>query len=190
MTDALDRLTMSQFVELLCGDLSVLSPGDSEEAEAAAVRGRLIYRYAELSDPAAAARHVGAAGQRIKRQAELALLTMCSNLIEVGEHGMARSLLIDYGVGRPSADPGRLKADVGSMIMRLKRDIEVEDTDSSRPQAPDEIRVGYQRQCASLMSHFRFQIDMSSMSASQFACLVRQASVEARAMEAEMRKRR
>jgi len=83
--------------------------------------------------------------------------------------------------------------EVTRLLKRAKTNIkryEQEQKDvSDKEPTPDEIRTQFDRQAASLMTYFKFQIDFDTISASQFACMVDQAHKQIKAQMAALSKK-
>lgn len=127
------------------------------------------------------------------RQRALATLTLCqvlSNLMALGATDDVRAILREHG-NRREYDDKALAVEVETMLGRAKTEVkrtERPDRDVREP-TEKEIRGSFDRQTASLMTYFKFQINLDVASASQYACMVEQANKEIKAKMAAMAKR-
>lgn len=185
MIRELSDLTMRQYVDMLCGDASVLlerrevaSPKEIES-----VRRKLVFDYARLSDSAGMRAMLSEMERKKKAHAELLLFQVLSNLIALRGFAEARGVLRTYGIAR-EMDDAQTAAEVERLLRRAeteKKRAEQERGEKPKEHSPAEIRAQFDRQAASLMSYFKFQIDFNAIPASQFACLVDQAQREIKA---------
>ena len=194
MITSLSKLTMRKYIELVCGDTSVLC--DPHEIvvpeELRRIRKTLIYEYARLSDDAGSKLFVADHTTRAKAKSELVLFKCLNNMVAFGAFDDVRTVLRDYGIVR-TMDDGQVVAEVTRLLKRartnIKRYEEQKTPDDDRQDAPDEIRAQFDRQAASLMTYFKFQINYDTIPASQFACLIDQAHKQIKAQMAALNKK-
>ncbi len=192
MIESLGRLTVSQFVELICGDTGVLTPKHEVVAPAKlreAVRG-IIFEYNAIAHGASMKSHVASAGRLAKARAGLFLFSVCRSFAKMDEYGRVKEILEACGADVSRMDERRVDAEITSRMERAKRCIaesqpaqDIADADSLR------IRSGFDAQTAALMAHFRFQIDPDTMKASCYARLVARHDREVRAQIEAMKKK-
>lgn len=194
MIKSLSKLTMRRYIELVCGDTSVLT-GRGEvvtPAKLQKVRKRLIFDYARLSDDAGSKIFISEHTTQIKAKAELIMFQCLNNAIALGAFEEVRGVLKEYGIVR-TMDNSQVAAEVTRLLKRAKTNIkryEQEQKDvSDKEPTPDEIRTQFDRQAASLMTYFKFQIDFDTISAFQFACMVDQAHKQIKAQMAALSKK-
>lgn len=180
MITSLSKLTMHQYIELVCGDVSVLK-GSAEVVSPVKLektRKQLVYEYSKLSDNAGSKIFINDHVWRVRAKAELTMFQCLNNALLLGAFDDVRAVLKEYGIAR-KMDDKQLADEVKSQLNRaranLKRSKENPGKDNEKQPTPDEIRTHFDRQAASLMTYFKFQIDLDRISASQFACLVDQA---------------
>lgn len=193
MITSLSKLTMRQYIELVCGDLSVLkgtaeivSPVKLEE-----IRKRIIFEYSRLSDDAGSKIFLSEHVSSVRAKAELTMFQCLNNAILLGAFDDVRSVLKEYGISR-KMDDRQLTEEVKRLLKRAKTNVkryEQVQNDGGKEPSPDEIRIHFDRQATSLMTYFRFQIDLETIKASQFACMVDQAHKQIKAQMAAMSKK-
>ena len=194
MITSLTKLTMRQYIELVCGDVSVIK-GTAEivsQERLQEVRKQLIYEYARLSDDAGSKVFLSNNASRVKARAELTLFQCLNNALMLGAFDEVRGVLKEYGIAR-KMDDRQLVDEVKRLLNRVKTNIKRAQSEDSanddKEPTPDEIRTQFDRQAASLMTYFKFQIDLETITASQFACMVDQAHKQIKAQMAAMSKK-
>ena len=194
MITSLTKLTMRQYIELVCGDMSVLkgiaeivSPAKLEET-----RKQLIFEYSQLSDNAGSKIFLNEHVSRVRAKAELTMLQCLNNALVLGAFDDVRSVLKEYGIAR-TMDDRQLVDEVKRLLARAKSNVKrsKEESEKGKDQqpTPDEIRTQFDRQAASLMTYFKFQIDLDKITASQFACMIDQAHRQINAQMAALSKK-
>jgi len=191
MITKLEQLTMSQFIDLACGDTSVLlykheivSPAKVAES----VRN-IIYEYRCIVDKASAKSYLSECHELIKANAGVVLFKMCQNLVAIREFGRVREIMDEYGINAGSMSDQRVKAEVKSRLERAKSMVEKLSKESEESKHDmSEIRASFDEQTAALMAHYKFQIDTSTMRATLYAQLVARCNREVKAQMAAMKK--
>lgn len=193
MIEKLEELTVAQFVDLLCGDTSVLASEHEATtvAETTAAAKNIIYEYRAIADSSGAKKHISDAEEFIKAKINLTIFSMCKNLSVLGEYDCIRIILDECSIKTAGKSDERILAEVKSGLERAKSIIaEYEnDNDAKTDMPPTDIRRNFDAQTALLMTHFRFQIDTTTMKASVYAHLVARRNLEAKAQIAALRKR-
>lgn len=193
MIKSLSKLTMRQYIELVCGDTSVLT-GRGEvvtPAKLQKVRKRIIFEYARLSDDAGSKIFLADNASRIRAKAELTMFQCLNNALVLGAFDEVRGVLKEYGIVR-TMDDKQVASEVTRLLKRAQTNVKRYDQEQKTPQkdpSPDEIRIQFDKQGATLMTYFKFQIDFDKMPASQFACMVDQAHRQIKAQMAAMSKK-
>lgn len=186
MITSLHELTMHRYIDLVCGDVSVLTSKREivSPAKLDKVRKQLIYEYALLSDDAGSKVFLSNNASRVKAKAELTLFQCLNNALMLGAFDEVRGVLKEYGICR-KMDDRQLVDEVKRLLNRAKTNIKRTQSEDSandeKEPTPDEIRTQFDRQAASLMTYFKFQIDLETIKASQFACMVDQAHKQIKA---------
>lgn len=192
MITSLSKLTMRQYIELVCGDVSVLKGSEIvSAAELENTRKRLIYEYSCLSDDAGSKIFLNKHVARMRAKAELTMFQCLNNALLLGASDDVRNVLKEYGITR-KMDDSHLVEEVKRLLYRAKTNVKRAEEESAivgdRHPSTDEIRTQFDRQAASLMTYFKFQIDLDKITASQFACMADQAYKQIKAQIAEMSK--
>lgn len=191
MIKTLDRLTIGQFIDLVCGDTGVLASKHEivSETELTAAMREIVFQYKSIADPAGAKSYLGSSGDMAKARLELAVFTACQNLVNLNEYDRAREIMEAAGINVASMSEQRLSAEVKSRLARAEYSIrrmteERQTTDKTEP----DIRRMFDEQTAALMAFFRFQIDTSRMKATEYAHLVARQGREIKAQKAALHK--
>lgn len=194
MITSLSRLTMRRYIELVCGDMSVLKSGAEivSPAKLEETRKRLIYEYSRLSDDAGSKIFLNDHVSRLRAKAELTMFQCLHNALLVGAFDDVRGVLKEYGIAR-KMDDRQVVDEVKRLLARAKSNVKRSEDDAAKDKnqqpTPDEIRTQFDRQAASLMTYFKFQIDLDKISASQFACMIDQAHKQIKAQMAALSKK-
>lgn len=194
MKTSLSQLSMRQYIELVCGDTSVLKssheivlPAKLQES-----RKNIIFEYARLSDEAGSKIFLSDHVTRLKANSELMMFQCLNNALALGAFDEVRGVLKEYGIVR-TMDNKQLAAEVTRLLKRAKTAVKRYEAEAKKDKeeepTPDQIRTQFDRQAASLMSYFKFQIDINTIPASQFACLIDQAHKQINAQMAALSKK-
>jgi len=101
MKEKLEQLTLSQFVDLVCGDTGVLL-GNNEIGNpnklAVATRS-IVLEYRAIADPGATGSYFKHVEDWIKAKMNVIIFTMCGNLVSLKQYGRAREVLVDSTAG-------------------------------------------------------------------------------------------
>ena len=192
MIKHLQELTMAQFVDLSCGDTSVLLSKKeivSPEKVAKAVKN-IIFEYRSIADEASAKSYLTFTKDLIKAKATVILFKMCHNLVTINEHDRAREVMIVYGINASSMSDQRVTAEVTSRLERAKSTVAKLEKDNETANIElSEMRSSFDTQTAALMAYFKFQIDISTMRAPLYAHLVARYNREVKAQLSAMKKK-
>lgn len=192
MIEKLEQLSIGQFIDLLCGETSVLTSKHEivSDARVTAVMRNIIFEYKEIADIAGARNYLSSIEELIKAKISSALFSMCNNLVALGEYGRVREILTEYGINAKSMKDQRVEAETKSRLERAKSTIARIEEDSHTEKNEDaDIRRMFDEQTASMMAYFKFQIDTSIMKATVYAHLVSRYNREIKAQIAAMNKK-
>lgn len=177
MKTRLDQFTMSQFIDIACGNYQCIEAPDELSGKAVAMS--LISQYREIATPAQAKALIVENESVGKRNMRLVLLRVCLNLMNAfSAYDEVRDILKQAGIGYRNADNAGLKVIVEQMIRKdesaAKRYQEEKKKEMEELQGDDEqtLRSSYDTQTAQLMTHFKMSIDHNTVSASIYANLV------------------
>lgn len=186
MKTKLDQITVDQLVSLSCGDYSAIC-ANSNSTKAKKAARNILHEYRDIADPAGAKRTLAQAEAVLKAKIAVVLYTMLQDLIKIGEYEHVREILIMRGVRAAGMTAKRLRAEVKSRLGRAKKEIE-NDALENENVSPDEIRRNFDEQTATLMAHFKFQIDTTTMKASLYAHLVARCNSDIKAQLSMLRR--
>ena len=194
MIEKLEQLTVSQFVDLVCGDTSVLICKHevvSPEKLAKATRS-IVFEYKEIADSAGVRSFIRASGDYIKAKMALSLYAICKNILLLDEYDRVREILESTGLKSAKRFSNkRIAAEVASRYERAKADIAKIEESKKKDEEPDlsVVRSEFDAQTAALMAYFKFQIDPDTMKATVYAHLVARHIREIKAKLAATRKK-
>ncbi len=192
MIQRLDLLTVEQFINLLCGDMAVISEKDEKLSDISFTIGmrNLVFEYKEIADPAGMKSYLNEIEALLKAKISTVVFSMCSNLINLNEYNRVRVILTEYGINTDKMTDVRIEAEVRSRLARAQktvRDIESERKDKGIDES--DIRKEFDAQTAALMAYFKFQIDPSIMKVSVYAHLIARHTKEIKAQLAAINKK-
>ncbi len=144
---------------------------------------RLIYEYHALADPKGTATIVSDKEQTHKAKLSVLFFKILANLLAMGAVEEARAALIDYGLQAGAYSAERIKGEVERQLKRaesLERKLAqtTPDKDEKEEPSPKEIRRGFDKSAAFLMTYFKFQIDLNTIKPTTFAMMLDQANRE------------
>lgn len=191
MIERLEQLTIGQFIDLVCGDTSVLT-GKHEivsEAKMAVALRNIVFEYKDIADQSGARGYLATIEELIRGKILSVMWTMCHNLVSLGEHGRAREVMKVYGINADSMSDQRVAAEIKSRLERAKNTVARIEADSQTDKKDVvDIRRSFDEQTASMMAYFKFQIDTTTMKATVYALLVARHNREIKAQIAAIRK--
>lgn len=184
MKTRLDQLTMAEFIELLCGNTSVVM-GKHEFPDPKKLERNvrdLILRYQEISDPAGFRIYLSDEEAEVKARMEVVIYTICHGLLAQQKYDEIREIMEECGINAGRMNEQRLSAEVESRLERAKSALaKIEAEKEDKKEAEVDIRAEFDKRTALMMSHFKFQIDTSTMKASVYASLVARLHAEIKA---------
>lgn len=192
MIEKLEQLTIGQFVDLVCGDTSVLTSKREIVNEAVLVitMRNIVFEYKEIVDNAGVKGYLSSVEELVKAKISVVVFQMCLNLVALSEHDRAREVLIEYGINANSMNDQRVTAEIKSRLERAKSTIaKIENENKKDTSESINIRREFDAQTAALMAHFKFQIDTSTMKATVYAHLVDRHNKEIKAQLAALKKK-
>lgn len=192
MKERLSDLTIAEFVDMECGDLSVLKGKHEVVAPEKLLkcREKLSNEFQSIASPASFKSMVYDRERKTKMRAKAMFFGTLKSLLEIEAFDEVRQLLHKYGTDPDGRDDEWLRREVVSQLnavtFELKRlGLEVP---KSGNDTPDEIRRGYEGMVADLMIANKMSIDMNTIRASVFASMIFKANEMARAMNAKLKK--
>ncbi len=191
MIERLEQLTMAQFIDLVCGELNVLRDKHEvvPESRLTVALRNIVFEYRKIADKPGAESYLSFIDDYVKAKMEVVIFTMCHNLITLNEHGRVREVMIEYGINASSMPDQRVAAEVTSRLERAKSTVgKLEKESTTENVELSAIRSSFDEQTAAMMAHFKFQIDTSTMKATQYAHLVARHNREIKAQLNAMKK--
>lgn len=192
MIDRLNQLSLSDFIDISCGEYScLLSKNESiSEEELKERASKMIIDYRNITNPSGVKALILDKEDIMKESVRLLLLRICRTLISIDCFNEVRKILIKLGVKAQDMDNVQLKSKLDYMlhttIFEQKRNVERRSEELlEKKVTPAEIRSSFDSEIAFLTTHFRMNIDVHIISAAVYANMVHQADVEI-----TMRKRR
>ena len=188
MKKRLDQFTMAQFIDIACGDYTAIG-ADSETAKQTAAS--LMEQYNYMADPATARARLLDDERYAKNGARIKLYRILLNLINIYEaYDDVRAILI---LAREDRIAKRENVSLKTKIEQMLRTEEAlrERMEQERKQnfpdnfSEDEFRASFDMQTARLMAHFKFAINLETVSASVYATLVNMACRQQRQQAAK-----
>lgn len=192
MKTKLEELTIGQFIDLVCGDTSVLKGKHEIVSQAKVVDAlrNIVFEYKEITDQAGMRGYLSTVEELLKAKMTAVLFSMCNNLVALEEYDRLRDVLAEYGVHSGSMNDRRVVAEVTSQLERAKRTItQINEESHSDKAEVTNIRRTFDEQTAALMAYFKFQIDTNTMKATVYAHLIARHNREIKAQLASMKKK-
>jgi len=188
MKKRLDQYTVSQFIDIACGDYSSI---DADTETAKHVAASLMEQYNNASDPVSAKARLLEEENFSRCKAKSTLYRILLNLINVyGAYDDVRDVLnLTGNTNVASRDDESLKGKLEQMLRSEEGSYErigKERRESIKGEPSEEaFRAFFDRQTAWLMTHFKFSISHETMSASVYANLVHTAQRQQRQQAAK-----
>lgn len=181
MIENISEISLKNFIELLCGNYSVLQQG--EECLSLDLKKKasdLIFKYRKIVNPSGVESYLMDREEDVKIKSRLLALRMCKALLSLGDVDFVIQSMKDMGYGNVASEK------VGSMIdryiaecryMQKKHDDRLKNNQNSQPK---NVRESYDTEIAFIMTYFKMNIDINIISAGIYANMVRQADNEIR----------
>lgn len=181
MIENISKISLKNFIELLCGNYSVLQQG--EECLSLDLKKKasdLIFEYRKIVNPSGVESYLMDREEDVKIKSRLLALRMCKALLSLGDVDFVIQSMKDMGYGNVASEK------VGSMIdryiaecryMQKKHDDRLKNNQNSQPK---NVRESYDTEIAFIMTYFKMNIDINIISAGIYANMVRQADNEIR----------
>ena len=184
MKEKLEQLTLSQFVDLVSGNIRVLL-GKLEIAnpiKIATVTRNIVLEYRAIADPSGTDSYFKYVEDWIKAKMNVLLFTMCSNLVLLNQYGRVRDILENYGLSVSGWTDCRVSGTIQAKLAMSQRELDnLEEENDKAMNERENIRAQFDSQTATLMAHFKFQIDPATIKATLYANLVERHNREVKA---------
>ena len=149
MITTLSRLSMFDFIELLCGNREVLMEEGDNHSMLENVASELIYQYQSIVNPSGIESAILEKEEKIKIKYRITIAKILKALISINAVDDVVGLLSEMGI-----------------------------TGIEREKIPDDVRASFDREIAFLMTYFKMNIDTRIITAGVYANMVHQADVE------------
>lgn len=189
MKTRLDQLTAAEFIDLMCGDRSVLL-ADGEKAdfnEVTIALRNILMEYRAIADPSGNGAYLRHADAVLGARFTVAVLAMCKLLARMDMHAKARDILVAAGLTAEAWDDKRLLSEIHIRLQKGKRAINELDGEHGESDR-ESCRSAFGSLIAAMTAHFRFLIDTAAMNADIFAHLVARYNSEIKALRRAARK--
>lgn len=188
MLERLNQIALCDFIELLCGDYSVLVPsGDTVDNETLnSIASKLISQYQSIVNPLGMQAMVEEYEDRSKEKMNILLLRVCQTLLSLNAYEDVRNILadIDYDCLTLTEEQIKLKTEglVRAALFEQKRNDELRQKEECKHKksAPEQIRASFDAEIAFMMMYFKMPIDIHTTNAAVYANIVHQADVDIR----------
>lgn len=182
MKTRLNQLTMAAFIELHCGDCSViLENGENIPEEDLKKKATdLLFEYRNIVDPVGVKTTLLEHEERLKENTKVVFFQVCKKLVSISAFNEVKELFGMYGINLASATDEtiarRVEQELNTAFHTKERnDAARENYDKESLDTPDKIRASYDAEIASLMGFYKMSIDIQNISAAVYANLLIQA---------------
>lgn len=192
MKEHLSQLTMKEYIELMCGDDSILLEGENKVTpqQLSIIKRNIIFEYKQIADTSGVMSYLSDEDNKKKTTLEVLLYQMCDTLIRMKAFDEVRDILQKYGLRAFEMSEDKLRETVKSRLNRVlsmqKRNNIQED--ESENLTSEEIRIMFDKQTANLMTYFKFQINVCEIGAAIYANMVNQYNREIKEKMALLKK--
>lgn len=188
MLERLNQIALYDFIELLCGDYSVLvQSGDTVDDETLnSIASKLISQYQSIVNPLGTQAMVEEHEDRSKEKMNLLLLRVCQALLSLNAYEDVRTILaaLDYNCLSLTDEQIKLKTEglVRAALFEQKRKEELRQKEECKHKksTPEQIRASFDAEIAFMMTYFKMPIDIHITNAAVYANIVHQADVDIR----------
>lgn len=186
MKTRLNELSLSQFIELVCGNTAVLADENEmiDKYTLNDVASDMVMSYRLITDSANVKARMLEQEDFIKLKSRILVLHICENLIDYNAFDDVRYLLGLLDEYVLDIEDGELRDKVDELLrislFEEHRNQDMKENESSPRQSPDKIRDFFDAEVAFLMTFFKMNIDMNVINASVYANIVHQADIAIR----------
>nr|DAY95771.1 MAG TPA: hypothetical protein [Caudoviricetes sp.] len=184
MIERLNQLSLYDFIELSCGDCSVLlSPGEEiSEVELKKRSSDLIIEYKRITNPSGLNSVLMDREDMVKERIRVLLFKLCVSLIAIGAYEDIRETLAMLSYDMKSMSDEQVKSKVEellrSALFEQKRSDEIRSDNETEKATPEQIRSSFDAEIAFIMTFFKMNIDVRNINAAVYANIVHQAEIE------------
>lgn len=188
--DRLNQLMLSEFIDLLCGDVSVLNIHSLDKNKVENIRNTIIFEYQKIADENGTKSFLFNHEECFKMRSTIIIFQMCHNLINMNGIKEAKTILSKYGLNMNNKLDQTIKRDVEAYIRRYQTELKRLE-DSNKPEAeqsPQSIRDDFDREIAIMSMYVKFPIVAQNINASVYAYMLNQVKAEIKAKMAALKK--
>lgn len=183
MKTRLNQLTMAEFIDLHCGDCSVLLENGEHipEEELKKKTTDLIFEYRNIVDPVGVKSTLLEYEEALRDNTKIVFFQVCKKLVSINAIDEVKEILMMYGINLTSATNEKVAQVIEQELKTALHNKERNDaTRENREEdeslnTPDKIRASYDAEIASLMGFYKMSIDIHNISAAVYANLLVQA---------------
>lgn len=183
MIERLNQLSLAQFIELSCGNDSVLL-GKNEnvpENEIRQLASRLIVEYQNITNPSGMQAMLVTKDEHLKLDARLFLLKICRALCLVeGWHEARKALGELYHIDESRPDE-QFQSDIDTLLREAefqKKRMDAMTVAEIPVSDENTIRSSFDSEIAFITTHFKMPIDIHKINAAVYANIVHRADME------------
>ena len=181
MKKRLNELMLSEFIDLLCGDTSVLNAHTLDKKNIENIRNSIIFEYQKIADENGTQSFLINHEEIYKLRSTIILFQICQNLINMNGIEEAKSILSLYGLNMFNKSESIIKRDIEAYIKRYKSElkrIENSNNDTEPEQSPQSIISDFNKEIAVMSMYVKFPIVAQSINASVYAYMLNQVKAE------------
>lgn len=149
----------------------------------------IVMEYRAIADPSGNDAYLRHAEDTAKAKMRVVVFTVCSNLVAFKQYGKAREILVSLGMSASKWNDSRVAGTVKAKLEQARRELDTLNAESEKSKEQDKnVRARFDTLTATLMAHFKFQIDPGTIRATLYANLVARYDREIKAQIAAMAK--
>ena len=156
MKEKLEQLTLSNFVDLISGDTSVLlERHESSNIDELTIATRnIVLEYRSIADPGGTNAYFRHVEDWIKARMSVIIFTMCNNLTALKQYANAREVLEAYGLPASGWAETRIEGTIQAKLAQAQRELDDMEAENEKMITEREnIRAQFDSQTAALMAH-------------------------------------
>ena len=183
MIERLNQLSLAQFIELSCGDNSVLLGMDENVPEDTVKKlaFRLIAEYQTITNPSGMQAMLVTKDERLKLDARLFLLQICRALCMADGWQEVREVLGEIYPMDESKSDEQLQSDIDTRLREAefqKKRMDAMTVAEIPVTDENSIRSSFDSEIAFITTHFKMPIDVHAINAAVYANIVHRADLE------------
>lgn len=188
MKKRLNELTVSQFIELVCGNETVLlnKKEKVDEDLLKTVSWEIIASYRMITDSTNLKSQLIDKEESLKIKVRILMFRMCQNLLLGNAFDEIRKILKFLDETTDDIEDSDLSKKLDELLQyalfeqhRIE-DFHQEDTAGRRKCSPDDIRASFYAEIAFISTHFKMSFDINTLNAAIYANMVHQAENDIR----------